>query len=84
MLSAADDVSRPGLVLGSRFEVGNGHLHRLHLHELGWEGAGFVAHHVTLYGHVLALDAGRERKRGHGLNVVPPQDRKQLSKLFLL
>lgn len=60
---AADDTSSPGLMFGSRLEVGYGHLHRLDRHHLGRDGADFVAHLVPFNGHVFALDAGQERKR---------------------
>lgn len=61
--SAADDTSSPGLMFGSRLEVGYGHLYRLNRLQLGRDGADFVAHLVPFYGHVFALDAGQERKR---------------------
>lgn len=61
--SAADDVSCPGLVFGSRVEVGYGHLHRLDLLIFGRDGADFVAHLVAFHRHILALNAGRERKK---------------------
>lgn len=61
--SAADDTSSPGLMFGSRLEVGYGHLHRLDRLQLGRDGADFVAHLVPFYGHIFPLDAGQQRKR---------------------
>lgn len=54
--SFADDVAAPGLVLGPRFEVGDGDLHGLDLLVFGRDGAQFVAHLVALHRDVLALD----------------------------
>lgn len=54
--SLADDVAAPGLVLGARFEVGDGDLHSLDLLVFGRDGAQFVAHLVALHRDVLTLD----------------------------
>lgn len=54
--SLADDVAAPGLVLGARFQVGDGDLHGLDLLVFGRDGAQFVAHLVALHRDVLALD----------------------------
>lgn len=62
--SAADDASCPGLVFGSRLEVGYGHLHRLDLLMFGRDGAELVGHLVAFNRHILALDAGGDRKKG--------------------
>lgn len=83
--SAADDTSSPGLMFGSRLEVGYGHLHRLDRLQLGRDGADFVAHLVPFHGHVFALDAGQEWKRIQiRSGMIRPQcalDRKLLHKL---
>lgn len=64
--SAADDVATPGLMLGSWFEVGDGHLHRLDLLMFGREGADLVGHFVAFDRNVLSLNAaGGEKKRKH-------------------
>lgn len=60
--SAADNVSRPGLVYDSRLEVSYGRLHRLDLLVFGRDGADLVAHLVALHWHILALDAGGEEE----------------------
>lgn len=57
-------MSRPGLVFGSRLEVGDGDLHRLDLLIFGRDGADFVAHLVSFHRHVLALNAGRGTEKG--------------------
>lgn len=63
--SAGDDMPRPGLVLYPRLEVGDGDLHCLDLLVFGRDGADLVAHLVSLYRHVLALDAASGfRKKG--------------------
>lgn len=54
--SLADDMAAPGLVLGARFQVGDGDLHSLDLLVFGRDGAQFVAHLVALYWDVLALN----------------------------
>lgn len=61
--SAVDGVPRPGLVFGSRIEMGYGHLHRLDLLVLRRDGAHLVAHFITFHRHVLALDAAGDRSR---------------------
>lgn len=62
--SAADDASCPGLVFGSRLEVGYGHLHCLDLLMFGRDGAELVGHLVAFNRHILALDAGGGGKKG--------------------
>lgn len=54
--SLADDVAAPGLVLGARFEVGNGDLHGLDLLIFGRDGAHFVAHLIALHRDILSLN----------------------------
>lgn len=54
--SLADDMAAPGLVLGARFQMGDGDLHSLDLLVFGRDGAQFVAHLVALHWDILALD----------------------------
>lgn len=53
----ADDLAGPGLVLRSRVQMCDDHLHCLHLLVLGWDGTHFIRHLVALHRNVLALDA---------------------------
>lgn len=55
--SAADGVSRPGLMNSSWLQVSYGHLHCLDLLKFRRDGTDFVAHLITLHWHVLAFDA---------------------------
>lgn len=74
----ADDLAGPGLVLRSRVQVCDDHLHCLHLLVLGWDGTHFICHLVPLHGNVLALDAALKR---NGLFVI---ERNLLSKHLLM
>lgn len=49
-------MAAPGLVLGARFQVGDGDLHGLDLLVFGRDGTQFVAHLVALHWDVLALN----------------------------
>lgn len=55
--SGADDVPRPGLVLGSWGEVGNHDLHGLKLLVLRRNGAHLVGDLVACHGNILAFNA---------------------------
>lgn len=53
---------RPGLVLGARGQVCDGHLHSLDLLVFGGYGADFVADLISLDWDILSLDAGEKNK----------------------
>lgn len=56
-LLGADDVARPGLVLGARRQVCDDHLHGLQLLVLGRDGAHLVGDLVAFHRHVLPFHA---------------------------
>lgn len=59
----ADDLTRPGLVLGAWIQVGDHHIHSLELLVLGGDGTYLVCDLVPFHRHVLALDAVGETKK---------------------
>ena len=65
-LLGADDVARPGLVLGAWRQVGDDHLHGLQLLMLGWDGAHLIGDLITFHRDVLPFHTvggrGEERK----------------------
>lgn len=52
----ADDLTRPGLVLGAWVQVGDHHVDSLDLLVLGRDGANLVRDLVPLHRHILPLD----------------------------
>ena len=63
-------------MFGSWVQVCYGHLHRLDLLVFGRDGANLVAHLVTFYRHILALNAGekkRDRLKSYYITATPTQ-----------
>lgn len=58
----ADDLTRPGLVLGAWIQVGDHHVDSLELLVLGGDGTHLVSDLIPLHRHVLALDADGRQK----------------------
>lgn len=58
----ADDVPRPGLVLGARCQVSDDHLYGLQLLVLGRDGTHLIGDLVAFHGDVLPLHVGDVQK----------------------